>query len=108
MSHTGIVAPGCQHHHRRTYSGLVNASNTRCRGASKVRRRRISVSEGNVTSRVPLARVSGMTLLLGFQLVEDGVEAVEPPLPQGPVLVDPVGRVAQPPGDDPARPALGV
>src|SRR5688572_11874181 len=76
ISQTGIVAPSIQHHQRRTCSGLVMASNTSARGASKTRVSRISLSEGRVTFSLPLLLAS-MAFLLRLQLFEQVVEALE-------------------------------
>src|SRR5688572_33095570 len=82
-------------HHRRTCSGLVSASKTRCRGASKRRVSSISVSDGVETLKVRLfaALLTGMGFLLGvlgFHLLEVAVEAVEPCLPNMAVAFSPV------------------
>src|SRR4051812_39652214 len=68
------------------------ASNTRARGASKRRERRISSGEGVVTSKVSLfaARLPTMTLLLCLQSLQIAVEPIEPPLPELAVALGPV------------------
>ena len=99
---------------RLSSSGLVQASKTRLRGASKVRVMAISRSEGVVTcnfpaffavlfelfavsftfcfiGRSPLS-LSGLTsFLLGLQLFEQGVEALVIALPELAVALQPLG-----------------
>src|SRR5512134_584570 len=108
MSHTGMVAPSHgAAHHTRTCSGLVIASHTRWRGASNTRWSRISLSEGRVTSSLPLP-FPAMTLLLGFEVFEQGVEALEAAFPVIAVALEPAAGLAHRNRFEPARPPLRV
>src|SRR5829696_3064594 len=89
-------------------SGLVMASNTSARGASKSRVMRISRSDGVVTVKVALfaAVLAGMSLLLVFQLLQVGVESIETGFPDRAVPLGPVGNVLEGRRLDPARAPL--
>src|SRR5713226_10054041 len=70
-------------------SGLVNASQTRRRGASKTRVSTISRSVGVVTFKVPvffidslrLSPLASTRLLLGLELAEQRIQALERAFP---------------------------
>src|SRR5687768_4503479 len=91
-------------------SGLVIASNTSARGASNTRVMRISRSDGVVTVKVPLfaAVLAGMFLLLGFQLLQVGVETIETCFPDGTIAFGPLGDFLDRCGLDSARAPLGL
>src|SRR5688572_26202593 len=71
---------------------------------------RISRSDGVVTVNVPLfaALLTGMFLLLGFQLLQVGVETIEARFPEGAIALGPFGDFLDWSGVDPARPPLGL
>src|SRR5262249_29434965 len=100
MSHTASPYRSSRlPHQRRTCSGLVIASYTRWRGASKRRVRVISRSEGVVTLKVSLfaTRLAGMVPLLRFrglcpfQFLKVAVEAIETCFPDMAIAFGPVG-----------------
>src|SRR5271156_734865 len=80
---------------RCTSSGLVQASNTRRRGASKTRVIAISRSLGVVTFNAPLFFIGALPLcastffLLRLQFCKHAVEALEIGFPDAPVSFDP-------------------
>src|SRR6185436_2736386 len=84
-------------HHRATCSGLLIASNTRWRGASNRRVIRISRSDGVVTLKVSLfaTRPPTMFLLLRFEMLQVGVQAIEPLFPDGAVALGPLGDLLE-------------
>src|SRR6478672_11402692 len=90
-------------------SGLVIASNTRARGASKRRVRQMSVSDVGVTVKVSLfaAVLTGMFRLLRLEFLEVGVEAVEAAFPDLPIALGPFGDVLERRGLEAARSELG-
>src|SRR5688500_7865828 len=96
-----------QFHQRRTYSGFVIASQTRCGGASNSRVNWISVSDGRVISSLALGFLA-MTFLLGLELFEQVIEFFEASLPVLAVALEPVGRFAQRHRLEATGPALGV
>src|SRR5688572_11367710 len=90
-------------------SGLLMASQTRCRGASNRRVIVMARSEGIVIAKVSLfaARLAGMFhLLAGFEGFQVAVEAVEPLLPERAVPLGERRHVLQRPRLEPARPPL--
>src|SRR5277367_6319182 len=80
---------------RFTSSGLVQASNTRCRGASKTRIIATSRSLGVVTCKVPLFFIGALPLcastffLLRFKFLQHAIEALEIAFPNASVPFDP-------------------
>src|SRR5215211_7432869 len=70
-------------------SGVVYASKTRCFGASNSRRMRICVSDGSVTTALPLLTAT-VPFLLGLELFDDDVHRVEPVVPHPLVALQPV------------------
>src|SRR5271155_1571079 len=80
---------------RLTSSGLVQASNTRCRGASKTRVIVTSRSLGVVTFSVPLFFIGALPhcastfFLLRFQLLQHAIQPLEIGFPNAPVSFDP-------------------
>src|SRR5277367_4105054 len=80
---------------RFTSSGLVQASKTRWRGASKTRIIATSRSLGVVTFKVPLFFIGALPpcastfSLLRFQLTKHAIEALEIGFPDAPVSFDP-------------------
>src|SRR5688572_1188200 len=90
-----VSAP--QPYQRRTCSGLVQASNTRSRGASKTRRMAISRSDGSVREKVGSLLASTLALLLRLclHLEEIVLEPIEAVLPQAAVVLEPVVRVPE-------------
>src|SRR5436309_3073082 len=90
-------------------SGLVIASKSRWRGASKSRVKRISRSDGVVTLKLTLlaARLTAMFFLLRFELVQIGIEAIETLFPDRAIALGPVGHVLERPRLEPAGPPLG-
>src|SRR5260221_924960 len=96
-----MVHPGGPSSQRRTNSGLVNASNTSRRGASKSRVTWISRSLGVDTLKLsgkkmelPLPLLGSGTfvfLFRGFQLAQQSVEADEGSLPIFAVPLQPLG-----------------
>src|SRR5687768_11772404 len=89
-------------------SGLVMASKTRRRGASNSRVRPISRSEGVVTLKVSLfaALLTGMSFLLRFELLQIGLEAIEPLFPDRAIALRPFGHFFQRCRFEPAGPPL--
>src|SRR5262249_27081019 len=85
---TPLSPPG---HQRLTSSGVVKARYTRCGAASKVRVIRICLSVGSVTVVVRLPVTASMLFcILLFQLVQDGIQRVEPVGPGAFVPLRPV------------------
>src|SRR5205807_10117791 len=82
---------------RLSNSGFVNASQTRRRGASNTRVSTISRSVGVVTFKAPVFFITNpplgfavsMVLLFGFQLIKQGVEALEVGLPNLAITLQP-------------------
>src|SRR5215217_5721883 len=74
-------------------SGFVIAWKTSASGASNSRVMRISRSEGVVTVNVPLfaTLLTGILLLLFFQCLQVGVEAIQARFPDGAVPLGPFG-----------------
>src|SRR6188508_334281 len=91
-------------------SGLLIASNTRWRGASKTRVRRISHSDGVVTAKLSLftALPTGMSLLLCFEFLQVRVQTIEALLPDGPISLRPLGHFLERRRVEPAGPPLGI
>src|SRR5918995_6596595 len=91
-------------------SGLLIASNTRCRGASNTRVMRISRSPGVVTSKVSLfaALLTAMSLLLCFQFLQIDFEAVQTAFPERPIALRPVSDLLERSRFQTARPPLRV
>src|SRR5437868_12865119 len=90
-------------------SGLLMASKTRWRGASNRRVSRISRSDGVVTSKVSVfLALPAMSLLLRFQLLQIGVEAIEPLFPDRAKTPGPLGGFFQRGRLQPARAPLRV
>ena len=95
-------------HQRLTCSGLVIASNTRCRGASNRRVSVISRSDGVVALNVSLfaARACGHVFFsFCFQFLQVVVEPIEARFPDVPVALGPVGDLLERAGLDAARAA---
>src|SRR5882757_8825634 len=96
-----MVQPGGPNSQRRTSSGLVNASNTNGRGASKSRVTWISRWLGVVTLKLsgkimepPLPPIGSRTFafrLLGFQLIQQALEAHKGSLPIFAIPIQPLG-----------------
>src|SRR6478735_83875 len=95
-------------HQRRTCSGLVIASNTSARGASKRRVRTISRSDGVVAlnESVFAAPLPIMFLLLLSEFTEVDVEPIETRVPEVAIALRPVRDLLQRFPLDPARPPL--
>src|SRR4051812_46916372 len=77
-------------------SGLLIASKTRSRGASKRRVSRISRSDGVLTLKLLLfpAPLTAMCVLLFLrECLQIRIEAIESLLPDGPIPLGPVGNV---------------
>src|ERR1044072_5375981 len=101
-SQTGTEYPSARLPHQRLMcSGLLIASNTRCRGALNSRVKWISVSVGVVTLKVSLfaTPVAAMFLLLfllrRLQLLQVEFEVVEACLPDAPEVFRPVRDLLQ-------------
>src|SRR5688572_26041907 len=82
-----IVQPGGANQRTRC-AGSVQASNTSALGASKSRVMRTDASLRSVTDSLPLADMLG---LLGLQLAEVALQAVESRVPEFAVLLHPRG-----------------
>ena len=98
-------------------SGVVHASKSSSRGASKVRVMAISRSLGVVTvnsrgiDRCASGRLSllaSMFLLLRFQFVQQGIESLEISFPELAIAFEPVVGFSEPPRLKTARAALRV
>src|SRR5271163_243721 len=82
-------------------SGFVQASKTKCRGASKMRVIVISRSLGVVTFSVPLFFIGALPhcastfFLLGFQLFQHAIQPLEIGFPNPPVAFDPSFQLLQ-------------
>src|SRR5271154_1328295 len=93
--HTASRQSSGPHSQRFMSSGLVQASKTRCRGASKTRIMATSRSLGVVTFRVPLFFTGALPLcastffLLRFKFFQHGVQPLEINFPNAPVPFDP-------------------
>src|SRR5688572_16831078 len=89
-------------------SGLLIASNTRCRGAANTRIIRISRSDGVVTVNDPLFATvpAAMFLLLGLQLLDIRLEAIEALFPHRAIALGPLGHFLEPGRFQPARSPL--
>src|SRR4051812_8485210 len=83
------MSPRFACHQRLRSSGVVNALNTRWRGASNSRVIRICSSVGSVSFALPLL-VAAIVLLLAFEFVEYEVEFVEAVRPRLLVRLHPV------------------
>src|SRR5579859_2090363 len=113
-----MVHPGGPSSQRRTSSGLVNASNTSPRGASKSRVTWISRSLGVDTLKLsgkcmkpPLPFPGRATLAFpfhGFQLAQQAVEADEGGLPVFAILHQPLGGFGEGPRLQLARSPLRI
>src|SRR5437879_6447973 len=96
-SHTASSQPPNTPSQRLSSSGLVRASKTRRRGASKSRVITISRSDCAVTFNFPVSCIGDLPLslrastffLLGLQFVEQAVQALEVALPKTPVPLQP-------------------
>src|SRR6266540_646989 len=84
-----VTSPRLACHQRLTSSGAVNALYTRCFGASNSRSMRICSSVGSVTFALPLL-VTGISLLLLFEVFQHDVELHEPLRPRVLVRLHPV------------------
>src|SRR5277367_992017 len=99
---------------RFTSSGLVQASKTRWRGASKTRIIATSRSLGVVTFKVPLFFIGALPpcastfSLLRFQLTKHAIEALEIGFPDAPVSFDPDFQLFQRRRTQRVNPALRV
>jgi len=99
---------------------LVQASKTRLRGAAKTRVSTISRSVGVVICNVPVSFTvfvigdlllwlrASTFFLVGLQLVEQGIEALEAALQRPAVALQPFGGFRERLGLDPAGPPLRV
>src|SRR2546430_2665735 len=112
MSQPVIVVPRGPHQ-RRTCSGLLCASNTRRRGASKTRVSSISRSDFKVSVMTPTCRLIGFVLLLVttcflpfLKLGQIGIELTETLVPDPAIGIHPVGSLLQPGRLEPARSPL--
>src|SRR3712207_2634010 len=76
-------------HQRRMCSGRVEASNSRAAGALKLRAIRISRSEGRVIVALRVSIISCL-LLLGLELRQVGIQAIECLVPLTAVQIQPV------------------
>src|SRR6266403_4681211 len=111
--------PGGPSSHCLTSSGLVKASKTNVRGASKVRVITISRSPRVVSLRFPafvmasllslrLRLPANLFFLFGFHVVEQRVESLEVAFPYSPVAVEPGFQLLQWRGAQGIDAALGV
>src|ERR1700712_680123 len=103
-SENGMVKPFGAHHWLRC-SFLVQASNTRCRGAGKIR---VISSTRPAGSRLGLLFFSGMFFFLFLQLFLVVVETVETLFPVAAILLQPVDRFLHRCSFKPAWSPLGV
>jgi hypothetical protein len=106
-SHSDVVS-GLGVNQRATCSAFVHASNTMCRGASKVREMR---SSGLFVGLSGSATISGLRVtarLLSLQFFEVVIEAIEALFPEAAVPLHPCGRFLQAGGLAAARTGLGV
>src|SRR4029434_2178473 len=90
--------------------GLLIASNTRLRGASNRRVSRISRSDGVVTLKLSLfaTRLTAMSLLLRFESLQIGIQAIETLCPDRAIGLGPVGHFLERPCLESAGPPLGL
>src|SRR5580704_13434588 len=86
ISQPMVVKP-CGPHQRAMCSGWVHALNTRARGASI---RRVTTS-----SRSAVSMLAGTAFVLGLQVLQVALQAIEALLPEHPVMVEPVGGALQ-------------
>src|SRR5579859_8029527 len=100
---SGLVKP-CGPHHWAMCVGSVQALKTRSRGASKMRVMTTSRSARLVSSLL----LAAMFLLLGLNLTEIIVEAIQTLLPETAIVRDPVGDVLERPGLKSAGAPLGL
>src|SRR5579863_541260 len=113
-----MVQPGGPSSQRRTSSGLVNASNTKERGASKSRETWISRSLGVWILKLsgkhiepPLSQLGSRTfafLVGGFQFTQQAVEAQEGCFPVFAVCFQPLGSLREGTSVELARPSLRI
>src|SRR5277367_2887411 len=95
ISQTASRQSSGPYNQRFTSSGLLQASKTRCRGASKMRVIVISRSLGVVTFSVPLFFIGALPhcastfFLLRFQLLQHAIQPLEIGFPNAPVPFDP-------------------
>src|SRR5580658_1382323 len=118
ISHTGMVQPGGPSSQRRTSSGLVNASNTKERGASKSRDTWISRSLGmwilklsGKCTEPPLPQLGSRAFSLlagGFQFTQQAVEAYEGCFPILAICLQPLGSFREGPSVELARSSLRI
>src|SRR5262245_32660858 len=104
---TLLVKP-CGPHHCARWAGSVQACQTSARGALTSR---VMCSGGRTAADSLLADSllpADMLLLLGLQLLQVGIEALEARLPEGAVAFDPVGGALQRTRAQAARPALRI
>src|SRR6266540_2283511 len=86
---TMVTSPRLACHQRLTSSGVVHALYNRCLGASNSRVMRICSSVGSVTVAVPLL-VTAISFLLLLEVLQHGIQPVEPLRPGALVVLDPV------------------
>ena len=100
----------CGPNQRLSSSGLLIASKTSWRGASKTRVSTISRSDGVVTFSVPVFNISVLLVWLRccLEFVEQVVEPSERALPELAVVLQPSVGLGETLRLQPARPALGV
>src|SRR5437867_367227 len=93
-----------------TCSRFVHASKTTRRGALKSRARTISRSDGSVRESFELLVAAPSTMCLAFplQLLQVGLQPIEPCLPQAAIWLDPIGHVLQPARIQAAGPPLCI
>src|ERR1700736_6793698 len=111
-----MVHPGGPSSQRRTSSGLVNASKTRRRGASKSlvtrisRSPRVDILKLSGNRAIPLLLPGGPTAFLigGLQLAKQTIEPRERRLPKGPVGLQPLRRFREGARNELTRPPLRV
>src|SRR5579863_3185476 len=111
-----MVQPGGPSSHCLTSSGLVRASKTRRRGASKTRVITISRPVGVVTFNCPAFIIGALLLafraytfpLFGLKLSEQGIEALEPAFPELAIAIQPFADAGQRLGLEAAGALLGV
>src|SRR5580700_2294579 len=101
-----VVVNPCGPHHCTRCFGLVQASNTNSRGASKTRVK-ISSRSLALAAALVLALLAGMLFLLFLLLAKVGVQTIETLLPETAVVFHPVRDILQRIGFQPAGPPLG-
>src|ERR1700676_3476419 len=104
-SHTASVQP-CGPNQRGRCSGLVHASKTRRRGASKTRVKTISRSDGVVTVKA-LLFFATMFLLLLLHFQQILIETLKTLVKETAIVLHPASDVLERSGLEPAGPPLG-